>query len=221
MTATSERSSAKRRARNRLEPLDRVNGGLIDWPGGQAAYAYGLGFHAYLADRYGDDRFAALAAGTARRVPYTASSVFQDVYGRSLGSLWREYETNLLASVSPVSTDGEARRLTRHGFIVSGPRFVPSTCATCPSEVMYSLQTPHDFPSLNLLALDGSAPQRVTTRFLGSTTAIGRDTVYFDQQDIVRNAGLYSDLYALDPRNRARQADHHRDAPAGSRSVAR
>ena len=34
--ATSARSSAKRRAQRRLEPLDRVNGGLTDWPGGQA-----------------------------------------------------------------------------------------------------------------------------------------------------------------------------------------
>ena len=37
----------------RLEPLDRVNGGLTDWPDGLAAYAYGVGFHAYLADRFG------------------------------------------------------------------------------------------------------------------------------------------------------------------------
>ena len=89
---------------NRLEPLDRVNGGLTDWPGGLAPYAYGLGFHAYLAERYGDDKFAALADGTARRVPYTASRVFQRVYGRSLGSLWREYEDSLLAAAPPAPT---------------------------------------------------------------------------------------------------------------------
>ncbi len=34
----------------RLEPLDRVNGGLTDWPGGGGVYAYGAGFHQYLAE---------------------------------------------------------------------------------------------------------------------------------------------------------------------------
>ena len=37
----------------RLEPLDRVNGGLTDWPGGAGVYAYGVGFHQYLAERFG------------------------------------------------------------------------------------------------------------------------------------------------------------------------
>ena len=36
---------------HKLEPLDRVNGGLTDWPGGGAAYAYGLGFHEYLVNQ--------------------------------------------------------------------------------------------------------------------------------------------------------------------------
>src|SRR5580765_1840589 len=52
-----------------LEPLDRANGGLTDWPDGLAAYAYGAGFHAYLAERYGSDTLAELAARTAGRVP--------------------------------------------------------------------------------------------------------------------------------------------------------
>src|SRR5262249_57933891 len=45
----------------RLEPMDRVNGGLTAWPSGLAPYAYGLGFHAYLAQEYGDEKFGALA----------------------------------------------------------------------------------------------------------------------------------------------------------------
>ena len=41
-----------------FEPVDRLNGGLTDWPGGLAPYAYGLGFHAYLAERFGADKLA-------------------------------------------------------------------------------------------------------------------------------------------------------------------
>src|SRR5581483_627706 len=35
------------------EPIDRVNGGLTDWPAGNGPYAYGAGFHEYLARRFG------------------------------------------------------------------------------------------------------------------------------------------------------------------------
>jgi len=179
----------------RPEPLDRVNGGLIDWPGGHAPYAYGAGFHAYLADTYGAEKLAALASATARRIPYTASRAFRRVYGQSLGALWREYQTNLVESAKEPNSTGGAARLTSHGFVVTGPRFTRSR------EVVYSVRSPHGFPALNIAALDGSAPRRLATRYLGSSTAVTPDTIYFDQQELRRNSGQYSDLYALDRRS--------------------
>jgi WD40-like Beta Propeller Repeat len=191
--------------RRRLEPIDRANGGLTDWAGGLAPYAYGLGFHAYLADRYGDEKFGTLADATARRVPYTGSRVFKRIYGRSLGELWRDYESALEASNAPPPRD-DVRRLTHHGFVVDGPRFAPAACRGCAPDVLYAVRTPHGFPALNRVALDGTPPRRVVTRYQGSTTAPGVDTIYFDQQEVRRNAGLYSDLYALDVRtHRVRQ----------------
>src|SRR5439155_4000047 len=181
-----------------IEPLDRVNGGLTDWPDGLAVYAYGLGFHAYLAERYGADKFAALADATARRVPFTASRVFAHVYGRSLGALWRDYQASLATAVSVAPEDDHAKRLTHHGFTVLGPRFTRPACERCAPDVIYSVRTPHGFPSINRLRLDGSSPAAITTRYLGSTTAIGRDRIYFDQQELRRNTGVYSDLYALE-----------------------
>src|SRR5436190_21384335 len=123
----------------RLDPLDRVNGGLTDWAGGLAPYAYGLGFHAYLADRFGADKFAALAEATARRVPYTASRVFKRIYGQSLGELWSDYERSLVAANSTPTVDEGSRRLTHHGFGVAGPRFTWPACAGCPSDVLYAV----------------------------------------------------------------------------------
>jgi hypothetical protein len=184
----------------RLEPLDRVNGGLTDWPGGSAPYAYGVGFHAFLADRYGADTFAALADATARRVPYTASRVFKRVYGRSLGDLWRDYEASVAAETIKSSTPVEPQptQLTHDGFIVSGPRFTIAQCPTCAPTIVYALRTPDDFPSLNEIGVDGTAPVRLARRYLGSTSAATAQTIYFDQQEIRRNVGSYSDLYAFD-----------------------
>ena len=182
---------------HRLEPLDRVNGGLTDWPGGAAVYAYGAGFHQYLADRFGAQTLATLAEATARRVPYVASPVFKRIFGRSLGDLWRDYESSLAAAlVDAQPSDAAITRLTRQGFSISGPRFDRYSCAGCPPEVVYSAANPNGFPALYRVGLDGGEPRRLTTRYLGSTTGVGREHIYFDQLELNRNAGLYGDLYA-------------------------
>jgi len=183
-----------------LEPLDRVNGGLVDWPVGLAAYAYGAAFQEYLVNRYGADKIAALAEITARRVPYLSSGAFKEVYGRSLGDLWRDYEAEPAEAAPTPPEAATVTRLTHRGFIVSGPRFAPPRCSGCASEIVYSVQTPHGFPSLNAVGLDGAKDRRLTTRYLGSTAGVSRDTIVFDEQEIRRNVGLYSDLRAYDRR---------------------
>jgi hypothetical protein len=193
----------------RFEPLDRTNGGLTDWPGGAAAYAYGAGFHAYLADRFGTDSFARLTRATAGRVPFTAARVFERIYGRSLGALWRDYEESIVQVASRERTERPSRssdadaahRVTYHGFIVTGPRFtIDPGCPSCPPGVVYSVENPHEFPAMYELASGSAAPRRLVTRYLGATTAVGSSTIYFDQLEFRRSAGLYSDLYALDRR---------------------
>jgi len=182
------------------EPLDRVNGGVTDWPSGSAPYAYGAGFHDYLAKRFGVESLATLATATARRFPYFSTRAFLYVYGETLGELWRDYQADAVGaarSAAAADADRGVTRLTHEGFSTSGPRFDRFVCATCAARLLYSAANPDGFPSLNSVALDGSPPQQLATRYLGATTAVGRDTIYFDQTETRRNVGLYSDLYAL------------------------
>jgi hypothetical protein len=72
-------------AGDRFEPLDRVNGGNVDWPGGNGPYLYGAFFHEFLAQKYGADSVRTLAAETGRRIPYLGSRAYKKVFGRSLG----------------------------------------------------------------------------------------------------------------------------------------
>jgi hypothetical protein len=197
-----EREAARR---GRLEPIDRINGGLTSWPNGHAPYAYGLGFHYYLGMIYQSrtfdpNRFRQLIDNTARRVPFWTSGVYASVFGKPLDELWDDYQATLKAEVgsSPII---EATRLTHHGHTVVGPRFRRRDCPSCPLEVVYSVRTPHAFPTLNVVALDGSPSRPLTTRYLGSTTGIGRDVLVYDQQELHRSVGLYSDLFTLDSRS--------------------
>jgi hypothetical protein len=193
----------------RLEPMDRVNGGLTAWPSGFGPYAYGLGFQAYLTQRFGDAALGRLAAATSRSLPYFWPRAYARTFGVPLSTLWRDYETSLAARAETAESRAqtaaaaadEAVRLTHGGFTTTGPRVAAASCATCPAQVVYATRTPHEFPALMAVALDGSAPPaRVADRFGGETSAVGRETIYFDQEERWRNAGQYRDLYAFDPR---------------------
>ena len=66
-----------------FEPLDRASGGLVDWPGGNAPYAYGAYFHEFLVRRYGEESLRRLTDDTAGRIPYLGSRAFKKIFKRS------------------------------------------------------------------------------------------------------------------------------------------
>src|SRR5262249_17249349 len=59
-------------------------------------------------------------------------------------------------------------------------------------------RTPDRFPSLNVVQLDGSRSRRLATRYGGSTSGVSSTVIVFDQQELRRNVGLFSDLFVLD-----------------------
>jgi hypothetical protein len=178
-------------ARGRFEPIDRVSGGITDWPGGHAPYAYGAYFHQFLADRYGPERLARLADATSGRLPFFGGGAFRRVFGRSQSDLWKEFRAGREAARTSVgTTDAQARRLTAHGFTVTAPRVAAD------GAVYYGVSNPHGFPALMRLERAGQ-PARVAWRAGGGQTAIGGGWVVFDQVERVRSVALQSDLYAV------------------------
>jgi Tol biopolymer transport system component len=191
----------------RVVPIDRINGGLTDWPTGLAPYAFGLGFHDYLSQRFGDEQFGALAARTSRSLPFLGSRAFKKVYGESLGDLWKDYQrsesaegpSNALNGASPRNVSvSPPFRVTHEGFTILGPRFAPSACGNCAPEIVYTARNPDGFPSLNAVGVGGGDSRRLAWRYLGSTMGIWGPTIVFDQQQVHRNVGLYSDLFTID-----------------------
>ena len=174
-------------------PLNRANGGLVDWPAGAAQYAYGAYFHQYLSDRYGPASLVRLAGETSGRVPYFGAPAFRRVFGRSLGDLWDDFEKDSAkAARSRQPDEPSARtRLTHHGFSVRAPRFSPG------GRLFYSMVNPHGFPALMELPPGGAPPRQIATRYLGGRMGASRDLLVFDQMEIVRNVGLQSDIYSV------------------------
>ncbi|MFN7984017.1 MAG: hypothetical protein U0Q11_19385 [Vicinamibacterales bacterium] len=181
--------------------LDRASGGLVSWPDGHAAYAAGLGFHEYLAGRFGDASIGRLADATAGRLPYLGTPAFKRIYGESLGSLWSAYSAEVARRAESLNrSDARPVAQFRSG-VVSGPRFAPASCDSCPHPIVYSVEHADGFPSLREVGEDGRGDRELTTRYLGSTAGITPTMVVFDQLDLHRVVGLYADLFALDRRS--------------------
>jgi len=190
-------------AAGRPVSLDRASGGLVGWPDGHAAYAAGLGFHEYLVERFGQESLGRVARSTSRRLPFLGTPAYKAVLGESLGSLWRDYEQRL-RDESTLLDKPRAQvptRLTHLGSEVVGPRFVGPACEACPEEIAYSSRTPHAFPSLRAISIDGASDRELAKRYLGSTVGRSSAVLLFDQQELRRDVGQYSDIYLFDRRS--------------------
>jgi len=173
----------------RFEPLDRVSGGLVDWPAGHGPYLYGGHFHQFLRDKYGEDSLRRLTDATAGRVPYFGTRAFTSVFDRSLGELWEDFERASRRAVP--GFDASMRRLTQHGFNVSGPRFGPD------GRVYYAILNPHGFPAIHSVSAAGGMPRRLTDRYLGNRIGFSGSRLVFDEIEINNQVGRQSDLYAI------------------------
>ena len=177
----------------RFDPIDRATGALVDWPGGNAPYAYGAQFHEYLAREFGGDSFGKLAEATSGRVPYMPGGAYKRVFGATAEDLWREFarDRERAATRAPAET-AATTRLTHEGYVASGPRWLPD------GSIIYTARTPHAFPALMRVPADGGPPRRLVERYLGERVAIAGRRVFFDQRELVRSTALQSDLYVLD-----------------------
>jgi hypothetical protein len=184
---SSFRSMLDVAAGTRFEGIDRVNGGLVDWPGGNAPYLYGAHFHGRLAEQSGAASLRQLTDETAARLPFLGAPAFKKVYGRSLGDLWKDYEAASARPVRPLSP--AASRLTHHGFVVGRPRFGPD------GRVYYSIVNPHGFPALMAVPAGGGGPVRVANQYLGASVGFRGGTIVFDQLEVNNHVGLQSDLF--------------------------
>ncbi len=177
----------------RLEPLDRVNGGLADWPGGQGWYAYGARFHEFLARTYGAQRLGELAAATAGKPPFITSGAFSEVYGKSLGQLWKEFEATVVREGAPMPASS-SRPLTSLGYLVDAPR------EGADGAIYFTTADADRFPGIYRLSRGATVAEQVVSRYGGTGISVSDREMLFDQLELVRGSALMSDLYLRDLR---------------------
>jgi hypothetical protein len=176
----------------RAFPLDRASSDFDDWPSGNTPYAYGGLFSQYLAQRFGDEKLAELSRRTAGWFYFLSWPAFRQVYGKSLGDLWKDFQRAHEGSSARALT-ARGQRVTTQGFVVAGPAFVESGSGY---SILYSSRNAHDFPALNLVE-PGGRSRRLAPRYYGEHVSAAGGAAVFDQIDLSRSVALRSDLYML------------------------
>ena len=205
---------ARPRACRTFEPIDRASGGLIDWPGGHAPYAYGATVPP-LPRRRDTGRSRCAAGRRDRRAPAVlrrrrVQNGVRRIAGRSLEATSKREsrEQRRARRATPLPRQAaDASRLRRRRAAVR-PRTAAST--TRPSN-------PHGFPALMSLA----AGRRRAAAGRGQVPRLARGfaggELVFDQVELVRQVALQSDLYAVPTDGGERSAADARRARRRSR----
>ena len=198
----------------RFVPLDQLSHVPRRWPASHLAYVYGSRFLAWIAEVYGPGVFAAIADDYGRQlIPFGINRAIRRATGRTYPELYRAWKADLEREIENTEKQIRARglregvRLTRHGRLVSTPRFWPASCQNEESgSLVYYADDGHEPEGIYSLSLNarGSGRGRLLTRSEGRGLDIAPDcSLVFDSVAPSRRRHYLGDLFELAPHARA------------------
>jgi hypothetical protein len=184
---------------DRFFSIDRVSGGPVSWPGGNAAYVYGSLFHEHLAERYGAERAGDFVRLVGVAGPYLLDEVARASFGVSFSRAWREWEVELRAEYAALADSLRAAGLTEPELLtVAGRRVESPRWSPDGSRIAFSQATGRDEPSTRVVHADGRvevlAPRTTTGPLAWLPDGSGLVTAQLDYVDRTR---VWSDLHRV------------------------
>lgn len=184
----------------RLLELDQISSLTRHYPRGTVPYLYGGRFVAFLAERYGEAKLAALSHRYGGRpLPYGLNSAAREVFGLSFEQLYEQFKSSLRRRYAAQRAAAERRgltpfrRLTAHGWSLSSPRLSRDG-----RELAFVESDGRRHEVVRVIALPSGRTQARLHHVGGETVAWtpdGRHVVY-DQPVNWRTFHNYADLYA-------------------------
>lgn len=183
-----------------FKPLRQVNQEVDTWPGGYVPYLYGVYFHNFIAERYGENKLQELVHHYSDNLlPYFVNANARRTLRQDYKRLWREFKRYLHERYDPqlaaIRAAGLAQgeRLTHEGYF-AGPLRVAG------GRVFYISFNGREEPALMVLHPGARTPERLAEVHFGARLDVHPTAgVLLAQPEICRNARYYYDLYRVDP----------------------
>lgn len=194
--------------------IDQISSSPYRWPQGNLWYLYGSRFLGWISQIYGKDTMAAVSADYgAALIPWGINRAIRRVTGKTYVELYDAWEDHIRRGYADqmraVETRGirEGTRLTRHGRVVSYPRFVPAAAridTKSPHEILYyradfnARSGLYRFP-LGELREDKKRDEELIARTNGTASATFTPSgdVIFDSGSVWKNVYVRGDLFMV------------------------
>ncbi len=181
-----------------VKPLRQVNQPIGTWPAGTIRYLYGVHYHNFIRDRYGDEKIWQLVEGFSDNiVPYRIDSNTANVFRKNHDEMWREFTQYLNekynAQIEIIRKDG-----LHEGRVVSSDGYVADSVVALDDQVFYTAFNFRSHPAL-MMSQAGKAPVKLRDVNAGARLAIHRDKgILITQPEPCRNARFYYEIYRVD-----------------------
>lgn len=182
--------------------LDQVTGVPSRWPWGTVAYLHGARFMEFLAQRYGEERFAGLSARYGSQlIPYGLNAAARQELGRDFPSLYDEWAASVRSKIEAQASAVRAAgltpyaRLTAAGASTGEPSFDPKT-----GRVVYLEASADRRPAIRSVDRSGASDVLLAEVYGAGGLALAPDGAWalLSQTAPYREYYAYDDLYRVD-----------------------
>ena len=186
-----------------LKPLSQVNGETTEWPAGHIPYLYGVYFHQFLSEKYGEQKkHAWLELYSQQIIPYRLNTQLKRAFGKDLKSLWVEFQSYLEQYFSP---DFQQYQLQPSTPISAQGHYSGYAQLMENGDLYYIGDSLYDEAQLYLLE-SGSDQARPLIDIYGTQFDVHpQHGILITQSEISANSNVFNELYLLRPHQKTPQ----------------
>lgn len=182
-----------------FKPLKQVNQPMATWPGGTAAYLYGVFWYEFIEHTYGRQQVEmAITHHSDNLLPFSINRTAESTYGKDLSQLWDDFEVYLQKRFAPqferIRQQGvvEGQRLTHVGYYNGPIRTLPN------GEAYYISYDGERDPSLMKIDKDQHIERLTDVHFGARLDVHPKAGVLLAQLEICGAGQAYMDIYRMD-----------------------
>jgi len=181
-----------------VKELRRINQPIGSWPGGTIRYLYGVNYHYFIRDKYGDKQIRNMVEGLSDNiVPFRIDSNTRNTFGKDLDGMWAEFNGYLHERHDPVieriKADGvvAGTALSDHGYQAESLRALGG-------QVFYVSFNGRSHSAL-MRSVKGQPAEKIRDINFGARLDVHKDKgILITQPEVCRNARIYYDIYRVD-----------------------
>lgn len=182
-----------------FKPLKQVNQPMATWPGGTAAYLYGVFYYEFIEQTYGRQQVEmGITHHSNNLLPFAINRTAESTYGKDLLPLWDDFEkymnNKFQPQISEIRKQGvlEGQRLTHDGYFTGPLKTLPN------GEAYYIAYNGERQTSLMKIDKDKNIERLTDVHFGARLDVHPQAGVLLSQMEICGAGQAYVDLYRLD-----------------------